>query len=571
MKQRFYLFLLAVFLLASCSKVKVENLRVEQMVSPLNVSRQQPRLSWVIRSDTKEVMQTAYHILVASSPQLLSEGKADMWDSKKISSDESIWVPYDGKQLQSGQRLYWKVKVYTTQGESPWSEPAEWGMGLLSSSDWKAQWIGHDGLFEGENVDSTYTRLAARYLRKEFRLPEDKKVKNAVVHICGLGLFELHINGQRVGEDVMTPGPTDFRQRVFYNTYDVTRMLDDEENAIGVILGNGRYVTMRHDDVLNQEDMFGMPKLILQMDITFADGSHQQVCSDTTWMLTADGPIRANNEYDGEEYDARMDLDDWDEEGYDYEEGHWMQAQRVQGPAGILVGHPNDNIRVKKTIDAISLTQVGDNRYIVDFGQNLSGWAVVRMHDTREGDTITMRFAEILKDNDSNLYTANLRSALATDRYIADGDEDGERSDDKSKRYEDEWHPTFVIHGFRFMEISGLRNPQLKDFRAELVFDDLETSGQIETSNSIINQIYRNAWWGIADNYRGMPMDCCQRDERMPWLGDRTAGCYGEGYVFDINKLYSKWMTDICQSQQETGNLPSVCPTYWRIMSPNMT
>lgn len=563
MKRNLFLFVAALLLLAGCGKVQVGELRVEQLDQPLNIQSQHPRLSWVITSDKKDVMQTAYHVLVATSPDLLVEGKADVWDSRKVESDASVWVPYDGAALKSNQRLYWKVKVYTNKGASRWSETAQWGMGLLYQTEWQAKWIGHDQLFEGESLDAKYTRLAARYLRKVFTMPSDKKVKRAVVHVSGLGSFEMFINGDRVGNDVLTPGPTDWRQRVFYNTYDVTDLLDDEENAIGVVLGSGRYVTMRPEDVLNQEDMFGMPKLRLQMHIDFADGTTQTICSDTTWRMTAQGPIRANNEYDGEEYDARMEMDDWDEA--DFDDSQWINASLVSKPKGVMVGNPNENIKVKKTIDAVKLSKVGENRYIVDFGQNLSGWAVVRFHDTHSGDTITMRFSEILKDNDSNLYTDNLRSALATDRYIADGEE--EIDDDK----DDEWHPTFVIHGFRYMEIVGMNNPKLQDFRAELVSDDLETTGSFETSNNILNQIFRNAWWGIADNYRGMPMDCCQRDERMPWLGDRTAGCYGESYVFGNGNLYAKWMTDICQSQEESGSIPSVCPTYWRIMSSNMT
>ncbi|MBQ7280167.1 MAG: glycoside hydrolase family 78 protein [Bacteroidales bacterium] len=551
------LFLAAtVLLMAGCSKVKVSDLRTEQLAEPLNLSTTTPRFSWLIESNKNDVMQTAYHILVASSPDLLDEGKADLWDSKRVESDASIWVPYGGAPLTSNQQVFWKVKVYTTQGSSRWSQPAHFAIGLLHADEWKAQWIGHEQLFENERMDTLYTRIAARHLRNEFSTLDGKKVQRAIVHVCGLGLFEMYINGQRVGDDVMTPGPTDYRKRLFYNTYDVSSLLSDHANAIGVILGSGRYVTMRPEDVLNQEDMFGMPKLILQMHITYADGTEQLVCSDTTWRLSANGPIRANNEYDGEEYDARMTLGDWSTAGYD--DSQWLRAEQAIPPAGILTGHPNDNIRIRQTINAKTITNVGNNRHIIDFGQNLSGRAVVNIHDAASGDTITFRFAEILKDNDSNLYTDNLRSALQTDRYISNGNSD-------------RWHPTFVIHGFRYMEVSGMNNLSLDDFSAQLIFDDIETTASFETSNDIINKIYANAWWGIADNYRGWPMDCCQRDERMPWLGDRTAGCYGESYIFGNHKLYAKWMTDICHSQEDSGNIPNVCPTYWRIMSPNMT
>ncbi|MBQ0016136.1 MAG: family 78 glycoside hydrolase catalytic domain [Bacteroidales bacterium] len=556
MKRFFLIFALAMFF-ASCAKVEVGDLRTEQMLDPMNIQTQHPRLSWVITSEKQDVMQTAYHILVATNPELLREGKADVWDSKRVESDQSIWVPYNGVTLKSNQRLYWCVKVYTTQGESAWSQPAQWGMGLMDDSEWQAQWIGCDTLLSGEMQGKDDYIVAARYLRKEFNL-SDKEVQQAVVHISGLGTYELYLNGQRVGDAALAPAPTDWRQTVLYDSYDVTDLLA-RDNAIGVALGSGRYVTLRIEDTVGQPDMFGLPKLRLQLVVTFTDGSEQTIVSDGSWSFTAEGPVRKNNEYDGGIYDARMELGNWTSTGYS--DSRWSAAQCVAAPGGSMKGSTSERMVARDSVVALTVSKTDRGTYIVDFGQNIAGWALVKWHGLKAGDSVTMRFAEILDSTNNALYLDNLRSAKATDIYVANGNENGEF-----------WHMPFLTHGFRFMEISGLNEePKVDDFVSVLIFDDLASTSTFETSNDILNQVYKNAWWGIADNYKGMPLDCCQRDERMPWLGDRTVGCYGESFLFANGNLYAKWMRDICQAQDTAGNIPNVCPTFWRISSPNMT
>ena len=536
--------------------VNVTTLRTEQRVRPLGIESQQPRLSWVIESTAQAVVQTAYHVLVATSPDKLALDEGDLWDSGKVSSDQSIWVKYQGAKLKSNQRCYWKVKVYTTQGESAWSEPAEWGMGILGESHWGGRWIGHDAPFEWDE-EVTHSRLSARYLRTEFAT-DDKAIKRATVHVCGLGLYELFINGQRIGDQVLAPAPTDYRRRVLYNSYDVTEQLQQgQANAIGVTLGNGRYYTMRQNYKPYKITNFGYPKLRLNLFIEYADGTSKRIVSNESWRLTARGPIRSNNEYDGEEYDARLELGDWTTAGYD--DSQWEKAQRVSIPYGSLHAAPAEGMKVMRTLPAQTLKQVGD-RTIVDFGQNMAGWVRLSLHDCQEGDTIRIRYAETLQEGGEELYVKNFRDAWSTDTYIANGREQGQT-----------WSSCFSYHGFRYVEVTGLKGLTESDITAELVFDEMETTGTWECSNATLNAIVRNAWWGIASNYKGLPVDCPQRNERQPWLGDRPMGSWGESFLLDNGNLYAKWMDDIREAQREDGCIPDVAPAYWNYYSDGMT
>ena len=373
--------------------VRVGTLEVEQRTRPLSVENKAPRLSWIIDADERDVMQTAYHILVATDPALLTPAKADLWNSEVTASDRSVWVPYGGKALTSNRRCYWKVKVYTTQGESPWSETAEWGMGLLGETAWGGRWIGWDAPFEWDK-EVVHSELSARYLRTEF--DAKKPVKRATLHLSGLGLYELFINGERIGDQVLAPAPTDYRRTVLYNSFDVTKQLRADRNAIGVVLGNGRYYTMRQNYKTWKIPQFGYPKLRLHLVVEYEDGTQQRIVSDpSTWRLTARGPIRSNNEYDGETYDARMELGAWTKAGYD--DSQWLVPQRVAVPDGTLRGNTSENMKVMCELPAVKVTPYGD-RAIVDFGQNMAGWVRINVRDTQRGDTIRMRYAERLTD-----------------------------------------------------------------------------------------------------------------------------------------------------------------------------
>lgn len=535
--------------------VGLTDLRIENLTNPLGIDVDKPRFSWKITSNEKGVMQQNYHILVASSLEKLAEGKGDLWDSGIVQADCSIWVPYGGKSLKDNQRYYWKVRVHTTVGESAWSEPAMWSMGLLIENHWRGRWIGLDKAMSWES-ETQWSRLGARYLRHEF--VTGKPVKQATLHICGLGLYEAYINGAKVGDGVLTPAPTDYRKTVFYNTYDVTALLADSANAIGVILGNGRFYHMRQDYKPYKAPNFGYPKVRANLIVEYEGGGRLVVATDDrTWKLTADGPIRSNNEYDGEEYDARKELGDWTRPGYD--DSAWQSAQRVSIPDGTLRAQMMPAMKVVNRISPLSISAHGE-RIILDMGQNMSGWLRIgNLRGYHEGDTIRLRFAERLQE-DGTLYTENLRDAKVTDIYVCNGEEKGSS-----------WAPAFVTHGFRYVELTGMRNPAIGDFVGEVVSDEMTVTGSFECSDTMVNRIYRNAYWGILGNYKGMPIDCPQRNERQPWLGDRTRGALGESYVFANERLYNKWMDDIREAQREDGLVPDVAPAYWNYYTGDVT
>lgn len=542
---------------AAKAGVNVGQLTTEGLVAPLNVETPSPRLSWIITSDERDVMQTSYHILVATDPSLLLQGKADIWDSGVVPSDQSVWVPYAGKKIADNTRCYWQVKVNTTRVESSWSPVAEWGTGIVGEGHWGGRWIGWEGPFEWD-VEDSHSRLSSRYFRKEFKT-EDKTIKRATVHISGLGLYELYINGDKVGDDVLAPAPTDYRRTTLYNSYDVTDMLkgDGAENAIGVTLGNGRFYTMRQNYKPYKIPNFGYPKMRLNLVIEYTDGSRQRINSDEKWKLTAQGPIRSNNEYDGEIYDARMELGEWTSPGYD--DSAWLNAQRAELPYGTLRGNTSPNMKVMRTLKPKTIKKIGD-KYIVDFGQNMAGWVKISVKDVAEGDTVTIRYAERMTPDSTALSVENLRHAQSTDRYIANGKEKGAK-----------WSPKFSYHGFQYVEVDGINNLRPEDIEAEFVFDNLPDNGSFASSNPTLNAIHRNAWWGIASNYKGVPVDCPQRDERQPWTGDHNMGTWGENFLFNNGTFYAKWMDDMRESQREDGCLPDIAPAFYNYYTSDMT
>ena len=549
----------AVFLFSSCQTkekehISVDNLRCELMVNPEGIDSRNPRLSWEIQSDQRNIKQQAYQVLVASSREKLAENEGDLWNSGKILSDCSIYVSYEGLPLKSRTRCYWKVKIWSEHGESDWSNTGYWSMGLLYFKDWKGRWIGLDHAFPWDD-ESRFSRLSARYLRKEFSI-DKAEIERASVYIIGLGLYELYLNGKKAGDQVLAPSPTDYSKVLKYNTFDVTRLIKPGKNAIAVVLGNGRYYTMRQAYKQYKIKNFGYPKLLFQLEISYKDGTTRVIVSDTTWKITPDGPVRSNNEYDGEIYDARKEMAEWNEPGFT--ERGWLDARYAEVPQGEYQAQMNPNMKIMESIQPVSVKLIRKGTWILDMGQNMAGWLKMRVIG-RKGEQVKLRFAETLRE-DGEIYTANLRDAKATDIYILKGEG------------VEIWEPAFVYHGFRFVEITGYPGvPNLDDFEGRVVYDEMKTIGAFTSSNQIINQIYRNAYWGIRSNYKGMPVDCPQRNERQPWLGDRAMGSWGESFMFDNARLYIKWLDDIGQSQKNDGCIPDVAPAFWNYYSDNMT
>jgi len=445
--------------------IGVQNLKCEMLHDPLGIDVVKPRLSWQITSDKHNTIQTAYQILVSSSAQKLATGQGDLWDSHQVHSDQSIMVSYGGSPLWSRTACYWKVRIWTNKGTSSWSSPVFWSMGLLNPSDWQAKWTGYAAGFPWDSV-SKFSRLSARYFRKEFN--NAGQVKQATVYIIGLGHYELYINGKKIGNQVLAEAPTDYTQSVMYNTFDVTGQLAQGRNVVGVVLGNGRFFTMRPKYKPKKIKEFGFPEMLLQLEITYQDGSKKTIISDDSWKFTADGPIRTNNEYDGEEYDATKELTGWNVSNYN--DNNWLKAQLVAAPGGKIVTQMDPPVNIVDTIHPKSIKQLSAGNWVMDMGQNMAGWVQMTVNGNR-GDKVTLRFAETLTDS-GGLYVANLRDAKATDIYTLKG---GGR---------ETWHPVFVFHGFRYVEISGYPGtPTVNDFIGQVVSDKMDITGQFATSN----------------------------------------------------------------------------------------
>ncbi len=394
--------------------------------------------------------------------------------------------------------------------------------------------------------------LAARYLRTEFVVSQP--LARATVYYSGLGLSELHVNGHKVGVRVLSPAFAQYNKRDFYVAEDVTKRLRPGTNAMGVILGNGRFFADR-SQVYSGTANFGFPKLLLQLHLEYSNGRTEDIVSDPTWQLTTNGPIVANNDYDGEEYDARKELSGWDKPGYAADS--WQEAQKVSAPGGQISAQNMEPIRVTGMIKPVSMRELKPGVYIYDLGQNMVGWCRLRVKGPA-GTRVTLRHAETLYP-DGSLYLANLRGARATDTYILKGN--GTET----------WEPRFTSHGFRFVEMTGYPGrPTLSALEGCVVNDDLQTNGTFECSNELLNQIYKAIVWGTRGNYRSMPTDCPQRDERQGWLGDRSEESRGETFLFDNSDLYAKWLQDMADAQRPNGSVPDVAPAFWPIYSDNV-
>jgi alpha-L-rhamnosidase len=423
--------------------------------------------------------------------------------------------------------------------------PSGWREIAFDDTAWPAaQLLGAYGTQSWGIIQSDDRPLPARYLRREFSVA--KKVRRATAYLCGLGLSELYVNGRKVSDDMLSPAIAEYDKRAFYVTYDVTGLLRRGDNAVGVILGNGRYYAPRVR-VPAICRTFGYPKMLLQLNVEYTDGTTAQVVSDEHWRLTTDGPIRANNEFDGEDYDARMELPGWNQ--VKFNDSKWGPVEIVAPGAPVLSAQIGEPIRVLDTIHPVAVSSPGPGVYIFDLGQNMAGWCRLKVSGPA-GTVVKLRHAEGT-NADGTLYTANLRSAKAQDSYTLKGQ--------GIETYE----PRFTHHGFRYVEVTGFPGrPESDTIEGRVVHDALPEVGDFVTSNPLLNRLAANVRWTLADNYRSLPTDL-PRDERQGWMGDRQEVSKGETYLFNVEPLYAQWLTDIQDAQRSDGSVPDVCPAFW--------
>lgn len=682
------IFLLACTSISAQQNLQLYDLSCETFQNPVGIDAKQPRFAWKMKSDEQNQEQTAYQILIATSENSLTEQNADVWNSGKIKTEQSQYVSYQGKPLQSNQKYFWKVKVWDKQNRpSAWSETNYFVTGILNPDDWKAQWIGawfpdeyapewqygqwigtgkenmgeafyrkSFQLDNAENISKAQLRLSSpnktdvyvndrlvkkcqhwpgmheidldfflrrgkntiaihatdkpannpvisgsiyieyqdgthrfiatdnswksapiqapaewynRFfydenwqqavtvqpqnpgkepakgprsimLRKEFEL--NNSTRSAIVNISGLGSYQLFVNGQKVDDQLLTPGWTEFDQRVEYQTYDVSDYLSAGKNAVGILLGNSWWEF--HLRNFKEEGIDSLLKANLQMTIQDTDGETRYFITDETWK-SHPSPVLMNHIYHGEVYDFNRQRDGWTKPGFDDE--NWSSVKTIEYDVP-LVAQQAEPIRVTEERSPHKITKTQYGSYIVDFGQNMAGWVKIKAPKT-PSDKIFIQYAE-LQNPDGSLFLGNLRTAKSINKYLLAGDETG-------------WlEPHFTYHGFRWVEIYGYPDGLSEnDILARVIHTDIPVSGHFECSDTLINQIYQNELWTFRSNFYAVPTDCPQRDERLGWMADAGNIPQVASYFMKVDKYFDKWVYDMEDSQQKTGHMPDYSPT----------
>lgn len=511
----------------------VADLRCEYRVNPVGIGTAVPRLSWRIVADGRGVLQTAYQLQVA--PEDPSFGNI-AWDTGRVASDRSLHVAYGGGPLQSRTRYHYRVRVWDNHGRaSPWSEPAFWETGLLSAEEWRAHWITPDP------PQAPGGPGPCPFLRRTFAV--QGAVRRARIYATSLGLYELHLNGARVGDCLFAPGWTSYKKRLQYQTYDVTSLLRDGLNALGAVLGDGWYLGNLAWE--NRRNVYGDKHgLLLQLHLDYADGRSEIVVSDGAWK-TAPGPILMSDIYIGETYDARLEMEGWSEAGYDDRE--WALVTVFDHPMEILVAQEGAPVRIVEHLRPRALITTPAGETVLDMGQNMVGWMRFKARGPA-GAVVTLRHAEVL-DREGNFYVKNLRRAAQTVRYILRG------------APEEVYEPRFTFQGFRYVKVEGYPGPVSPlDFTGVVIHSDLEKTGDFRCSDPLVNQLQHNIVWGQKGNFLDVPTDCPQRDERLGWTGD--AQVFARTACFNMNAapFYAKWLHDLAADQSEAGGVPYVVP-----------
>jgi alpha-L-rhamnosidase len=533
-KKKVLLFIIVFGCIGLPIRLSAQGLLVENKENPIGIDVKIPQFSWRLTSDKRDVMQIAYEIRVSDNIPDLLKNRNIVWNSGKILSDSSVHVSYKGKELQSNKKYYWQVRTWDNKGKPAlWSPPAFWQMALLKTSDWKAKWI-----MPGYIEDSVMR--PSPLFRKEFSV--NKKIISATAYVTAHGLYEAAINGKRIGDAYLTPGWTSYKNRLQYQEYDVTNLIKNGANAIGVMLGNGWYRGIIGFG--NNINVYGKDiALLFQVNITYSDGSTDVVISDNSWKSST-GKIRYDEIYNGETDDARDEKTGWTLPGYD--DTKWSGVTVADYSKSILVATQNEPVKKHETFKPINIFKTPKGEQVIDFGQNLVGWVQLKVKGN-VGDTIIISHAEVL-DKEGNFYTANLREAKAQDTYILKGKD------------EEIFEPHFTWHGFRFIKVEGYRG-ELKpeNFTAIAIYSDMQPTGTFTSSNALINQLQHNIQWGQKGNFLDVPTDCPQRDERLGWTGDAQVFSRTATFNMNVNNFFAKWLKDIAADQVD-GDVPFVVP-----------
>lgn len=528
---------------------------VEYDPQPEALATPTPRFSWKLTADERGTMQSAYQLMVATDPRQLTAERGDLWDTGRVASAQSLHVRYAGLPLQSGQDYYWKLRVWDQRGQpSAFSAPARFSTALLAPDDWQARWIGRgppdeimarmDPFWDEKNLASLKALEPdprAPLFRKEFSI--DQPLLRARAFICGLGYYELRLNGRKVGDRILTPPKTDYRQQALYDVYDVTAQLVQGQNAVGIMLGNGWFNPQKTWWSWRMQ-WYGSPRVIFQLAIEYADGARDRVLSDATWQSVI-GPISANCIYSGETYDARQEKPGWDCPGYNA--AGWEAVNLMAAPGGKLVAAMLEPTLAHETIQPVALNEPRPGVYVYDLGQNFSGWVRLCVAGPR-GTEVTLKFAE-KRQPDGMIDMENLSLARPTDKYILKGEG------------REVYEPRFTWHGFRYVELTGYPGgPDLNAIAGRFIHSACALIGRFACGNELINRIHRCTVQTQRANLQGLPLDCPQRDERLGWLGDAHVTAEEAMLNLEMARLYTKWLRDIKAQQESNGLISMIAP-----------
>jgi alpha-L-rhamnosidase len=546
----------------SCHNKNAENnaltfkqLLVNSKENPSAIESKQPLFSWLVNADGYNKSQSSYHILVASSEDKLSESDADLWNSEKVNSDKSSFVKYKGKALQPMKMYYWKVKVWDEKdSESSWSKTQEFEMGLMHDANWgKSKWITlktdtrtsthrfRDYKTGRMKAPQSVDGFPASYFRKEVDVT--KTIKNAQAYICGLGYYELYLNGEKVGDHVLDPAPSNYDKQAYYVNYDITETLKSGKNAFGIIMGNGFYgqnISWKRDPESDRDLAYGPPTVKLLVKLKYDDGSEADFYTDETWK-EATGPIVFNNIYGGDTYDANYELGDWTTT--DYNDSSWGNAKVASPKIKNINAQQIPPIKILKELDPQKVFKGADGEWIVDFGQNIAGWVKINVQENKN-QLIEIITTEALLTNGKDIFKGSTgggaNGMTQVYKYICKGD--GVES----------WEPKFSYHGFRYAKIKGISSKPDDDMiKAVLVATDIQETGSFTSSDTLLNKMHSISKWTIVDNLHGIPEDCPHR-EKCGWLGDAHAFCEYALYNYDMYDFYKKYMEDIRTQMRPT-------------------
>jgi alpha-L-rhamnosidase len=556
---------LFVALTSVSQNLSVDHLKCENTFNPLGVDRANPRLSWELKSRQRNVLQTAYRLLVADDSLLLKKGIGNIWDSKKNNSPASIQVPFGGKTLQSVKKYFWRVMVWDNKGNtSGWSKIAMWQMGLLNKSDWhNAEWIAYD-----EVIDSLWIvphvhlngkrswgarRNVLPLMRKEFSAR--KKIKTATAFICGLGQFEMHINGKKIGDHFLDPGWTNYSKHAQYVTFDITKNVRQGVNAIGVMLGNGFYY-IPGQRYRKMTGAYGHPKMIMRMIIEYMDGSFEDIISDHSWQ-TISSPVIFSSIFGGEDYDANLEQEGWDRPGLMNHEKTWRNVIITTGPEK-LESQLQQPVKIAERFPVKTKKQVSANSWVYDLGQNFSGIPSI-VAGGRKGDTIKIFCAELVNADGTANQKATGSPSYFT--YILKGFGD------------EKWQPRFSYTGFRYMQVycipkdSVNKPPVVTNIEGLHIRNAADKIGSFVSSNDLFNKTNILIDWAVKSNMVSVFTDCPHR-EKLGWLEQTHLMGTSIQYNYDIAGMNRKVIRDMMNAQYADGKVPEIAPEFTAFTPP---